>query len=54
MVSQVTCQLLSSTVRELVWNFIGELLFVPDDGAVQEFVSQCLHSSFGVSVDLKG
>ena len=32
---------------------LSELVFVPDDGAVEEFVTECPHPSFGVCVGLR-
>jgi hypothetical protein len=32
---------------------VSELVFVPDDGAVEEFVTESAHPSFGVCVGLR-
>jgi hypothetical protein len=55
----VGCPLVKPTVRAMavvVDVFLeqrSELVFVPDDGSVEEFVTECSHPSFGVGVDLR-
>ena len=56
----VGCPLVESSVRAMAVVVLAvfreellELVFVPDDGAVEEFVTQCSHPSFGVRVGLR-